>query len=151
MSANSAPNPTTSTETRLSPLHVVVPMRTVSGGKARLGGALDAEEREELVVGMLHQTLTVLSGWDNADAIHLVSPDQALLAAAARWMPTGEGVPLKTLGQPGEGLNEAVSLAMVRAHAEGASALLVLPGLLAAESGFTARHAWKCFARARNT
>ena len=47
----------------LEPLHVVLPMRTVSGGKARLGGALDAEEREELVLGMLLHTLSVLSAW----------------------------------------------------------------------------------------
>ena len=27
--------------TALEPIHIVLPMRTVSGGKARLGGALD--------------------------------------------------------------------------------------------------------------
>ena len=45
----------------LTRLHVVIPVRSVSGGKARLGGALDAEEREALVLGMLRQTLAVVA------------------------------------------------------------------------------------------
>ena len=49
--------------TTLDPLHAVVPLRTLAGGKARLGEALDAEEREELVLGMLTQTLSLLSAW----------------------------------------------------------------------------------------
>jgi 2-phospho-L-lactate guanylyltransferase (CobY/MobA/RfbA family) len=44
----------------LAPLHVIVPLRTVAGGKARLGEALDAEEREALVLGMLRNTIAVL-------------------------------------------------------------------------------------------
>ena len=39
----------------LTSLHAVVPLRTLAGGKARLGEALDAEEREELVLGMLRR------------------------------------------------------------------------------------------------
>ena len=50
-------------ETALEPIHVVLPMRTVSGGKARLGEVIDAEEREELVLGMLLHTLSVLGDW----------------------------------------------------------------------------------------
>ena len=47
----------------LWPIDVVLPMRTVSGGKARLGEALDAEERVELVLGLLLHTLAVLAQW----------------------------------------------------------------------------------------
>ena len=49
--------------TTLEPLHAVVPLRTLPGGKARLGEALDAEEREELVLGMLTHTLALLGTW----------------------------------------------------------------------------------------
>ena len=64
----------------LEPLHVVLPLRTVSGGKARLGEALDAEEREELVLGLLLHTLSVLATWSRCERIHLVSPDPVLAA-----------------------------------------------------------------------
>ena len=63
-----------------SRIHVVLPLRTVSGGKARLGEALDAEEREELVLGLLLHTLAVLAAWPRCGRIHLVSPDPVLAA-----------------------------------------------------------------------
>ena len=68
-------------QTALEPIHVVLPMRTVSGGKARLGEVLDAEEREELVLGMLLHTLGVLGEWPVCRRIHVVSPDPVLDAA----------------------------------------------------------------------
>lgn len=105
----------------LAPLHVVVPLRTLAGGKARLGGALDAEEREGLVLGMLRRTLGVLAAWPAADRVLVVSPDADLLARIA-----APGV--ATLVQPGSGLNAGLLLARADALAAGARALLVLPG-----------------------
>ena len=69
----------------LASLHVVVPVRTLAGGKARLGEAIDAEEREGLIAGMLRDELAVLGAWGLATAIHVVSPDPevAPLAMAA--------------------------------------------------------------------
>ena len=52
----------------LEPLHVVLPLRTLSGGKARLGGALDAEEREALILGHARRTLGVLLAWPGCAA-----------------------------------------------------------------------------------
>jgi 2-phospho-L-lactate/phosphoenolpyruvate guanylyltransferase len=104
----------------LAPLHALVPMRTLSGGKARLGLALDAEEREELVLGMLRHTLTVLTDWPVCAAVHLVSPDRTLLRAA--------GPAVRTHLQIGEGLNEGIRQGRAAALAAGAATLLVLPG-----------------------
>lgn len=109
--------------TALEPIHIVLPMRTVSGGKARLGGALDAEEREELVLGMLLHTLEVLGAWQVCRRIHIVSPDPVLDAATRQ-----AGVEVSVHRQHGEGLNEAIRLGVSAARAEGAASLLVLPG-----------------------
>ena len=110
-------------ETALEPIHVVLPMRTVSGGKARLGGALDAEEREELVLGMLLHTLAVLGTWQFCRRIHLVSPDPVLDAATRQ-----AGVDVAVHRQEGEGLNAGIRLGVSAARIEGAASVLVLPG-----------------------
>lgn len=109
--------------TALEPIHVVLPMRTVSGGKARLGEALDAEEREELVLGMLLHTLDVLGAWPVCRRIHLVSPDPVLSAATSQ-----AGVEVTVHRQQGEGLNEGIELGVSAARLEQATSLLVLPG-----------------------
>ena len=116
---NDRPTP----ETALEPIHVVLPMRTVSGGKARLGEALDAEEREELVLGMLLHTLEVLGEWPVCRRIHLVSPDPVLSAATSQ-----AGVEVSVHRQAGEGLNEGIRLGVSAARVEDATSLLVLPG-----------------------
>ena len=110
-------------QTALEPIHVVLPMRTVSGGKARLGEVLDAEEREELVLGMLLHTLAVLRAWPVCRRIHLVSPDPVLGIATSQV-----GVDVSVLRQDGEGLNEGIGLGVSAARVEGATSLLVVPG-----------------------
>jgi len=107
----------------LEPIHVVLPMRTVSGGKARLGEALDAEEREELVLGLLLHTLAVLAAWPRCGRIHLVSPDPVLAAATRQ-----AGADVIVHRQSGEGLNEGIRLGIAAAMGQGAVSLLVLPG-----------------------
>ena len=104
----------------LAALHVVVPARSLTGGKARLGGSLDAEERESLIVGMLTHVLAVLREWRPAIAVHVVSLDPATLTLA-------ESLGATPLRQTGEGLNEALREAREAAVAAGATALLVLP------------------------
>ncbi|MFV2065307.1 MAG: 2-phospho-L-lactate guanylyltransferase [Chloroflexota bacterium] len=107
----------------LEPIHVVLPMRTVSGGKARLGGALDAEEREELVLGMLLNTLAVLGRWQACRRIHLVSPDPVIDAATRQTE-----IDLAIHRQPGQGLNAAIRQGVEAALSDDAPSLLVLPG-----------------------
>lgn len=103
-----------------APLHVVVPLRSMAGGKARLGGALDAEEREELVLGMLRHTLLVLADWPPCARVHVVSPDARLL----RLVRTSA---VDAVLQPGEGLNEGLALGRHTAVKAGARSLLILP------------------------
>jgi 2-phospho-L-lactate/phosphoenolpyruvate guanylyltransferase len=105
----------------LAVLHVVLPLRTLAGGKARLGEALDAEEREALVAGMLRHELAVVADWGRAAAVHVVTLDPAL-------MPLAQAGGARSLLQVREGLNDAIREACVVARASGASALLVLPG-----------------------
>jgi len=110
-------------DTVLEPIHIVLPMRSVSSGKARLGGALDAEEREELVLGMLLHTLAVLGEWQVCRRIHLVSPDPVLGVVTRQ-----AGVELTVHHQAGEGLNEGIRLGVSAARVEQAPSVLVLPG-----------------------
>ncbi len=105
----------------LSRLHAVVPLRSLEGGKTRLGAALDAEEREDLIVGMLHHVLGTLLAWGGAAEILVVSPDRALLSIAS-------AAGARTLRQDAGDLNEAIRLGRDDVMAGGATALLVLPG-----------------------
>ena len=112
--------PTRPLRTTLDPLHAVVPLRTLAGGKARLGEALDAEEREELVLGMLTQTLSLLSTWTPCVRVHVVTPDPTILRLVAT--PT-----VSTIAQTGGGLNEGLALGLAEARREGARSVLILP------------------------
>ncbi len=105
----------------LSRLHAVVPLRSLEGGKTRLGAALDAEEREDLIVGMLRHVLGTLLAWGGASEILVVSPDRALLSIAS-------AAGARTLRQDAGDLNEAIRLGRDDVMAGGATALLVLPG-----------------------
>ena len=137
---------TTPHQTALEPIHVVLPIRSLSGGKARLGEALDAEEREELVLGLLLHTLAALGEWPSCRRIHLVSADPVLDVATSQT-----GVEVTVHRQEGEGLNAAIRLGVRAARAEDAASVLVLPGdlplmsttaldelLLAADAGLVA-------------
>jgi 2-phospho-L-lactate/phosphoenolpyruvate guanylyltransferase len=134
-------------------LHVILPLRTLSGGKARLGGALDAEEREALILGMARRTLAVLRDWPAGGPVMLVSPDEMLIAALAGSPGDAAATRVAGLLQVGEGLNEAITQARATAVAGGATSLLVLPGdlpelsvaaldrlLLAADAALAANH-----------
>lgn len=109
----------------LTHLHVVIPVRSASGGKARLGGALDAEERETLIVGMLRHALRTIREWGGAELVHVVSMDESLLLDAAAFGARAER-------QQRSGLNEAILAGRAAAVDRGASAMLVLPADLPA-------------------
>jgi 2-phospho-L-lactate guanylyltransferase len=114
---------TRSQEADLSSLHAIVPLRGASSGKSRLGLALDAEEREVLILGMLAATLDVLQAWPAVAAAHLVTDDQQTLAAVRRARPG-----LNLVAEPlGGGLNAALRAARDAALEGGATAILILP------------------------
>jgi 2-phospho-L-lactate guanylyltransferase len=117
----------------LAPLHVVLPLRSLSGGKARLGGAVDAEERETLILGMARRTVEVLLAWPGCERVVVVSPDRRLLAAVRPEAATAMDGRWSTerfvsLAQVGDGLGPAIVAGRARALADGAVSLLVLPG-----------------------
>ncbi len=112
--------PGTPLRTSIDPIHAVVPLRSVAGGKARLGEALDAEEREVLILGMLERTLEVLGTWTPCTRTHVVTQD---LRVARRVTSLTVGALLQVT----DGLNEGIALGVTEALREGARAVLVLP------------------------
>lgn len=111
----------------LSRLHVLIPLRSFAGGKARLGGTIDAEERETLLRGLLLRTIGVVRAWPACEMVHVVSTDPDVLVAARAATPIQAGLPIRVLIQRGEGLNEALILARDEAVRAGATAVLMLP------------------------
>lgn len=103
----------------------IVPVRALEGAKSRLGDVLDAEERRDLVVGLLARTLEALGGASGIDAAVVVSSDEAVLEIARDH----GAIPLRQLGG---GLNAALEQARTVAVELGAGQVVVLPGDLPA-------------------
>jgi 2-phospho-L-lactate guanylyltransferase len=103
---------------------VVVPLRGLEAAKSRLGGQLDAEERLDLVTGLLERTLAAAAAAPGVDHVLVVSPDPAALELA-------DELGARTLSDPGDGLNAALAAARDHAMDQGAGTLLVLPADLA--------------------
>jgi 2-phospho-L-lactate guanylyltransferase len=99
---------------------VIVPLRGLEVAKTRLGGQLDAEERLDLVTGLLERTLAAAAAVPSVHRVLLVSPDPAARALA-------EELGALTLPDAGAGLNAALAAARDHAAAEGAETVLVLP------------------------
>jgi 2-phospho-L-lactate guanylyltransferase len=101
----------------------IIPVNTLEGAKSRLGGTLDAEERRDLVEGLLARTvdaaLAVLADGRLGDVL-VISPDREVLARAA-------AVGARTLRQRTSGLNAGLMEARDDVVAGGADAVLVLP------------------------
>jgi 2-phospho-L-lactate guanylyltransferase len=107
----------------LSVLRVVVPLRGIGSGKSRLGQALDAEEREVLVLGLLGHTIDVLAAWPASRGIHLVTGDTATAELAHRAQPA-----LTVMREPRSGgLNAALRAGRDAAVDAGATCVLMLP------------------------
>jgi 2-phospho-L-lactate guanylyltransferase len=103
-----------------SRLAVLVPVRGLEGAKARLGEALDAEERRALVERLLARTIAAAAGAQGVAEVAVVSPDAAALDLAASLGATA-------IRQAGQGLNEGLAVGRDRVTADGADALLVVP------------------------
>ena len=96
---------------------VAVPVRALEGAKSRLGAVLDAEERRDLVVGMLQRTVAAALAAPGVIEVIVVSPDpEALLVAQAAGA--------RPLLQQSRGLNPAFQEAR---SAAGGDRLLLLP------------------------
>lgn len=98
----------------------IIPVGTLEGAKTRLGGMLDAEERRDLVEGLLERTVrAALAAAGLADVL-VISPDAEVLRHAAE-------IGARTLRQRSSGLNAGLTEARDDVVAGGAEAILVIP------------------------
>jgi 2-phospho-L-lactate guanylyltransferase len=103
----------------LSRVVAVVPVRSLSGSKSRLGEPLDAEERASLVLGLLRRTVQAALGAGRLSGVVVVSMDDELLDEA-------RSLGAATLRQRIDGLNEGLREGREAAHPQ-ATAVLILP------------------------
>ena len=90
----------------------VVPIRSLTGGKTRLSGAVDAEARAELIRLMLSNVLRAISETAGIDRVVVVSPEPAALALAANLFNHAH-----LLAQPVDTPGLLPALELGRAHA----------------------------------
>jgi 2-phospho-L-lactate guanylyltransferase len=107
------------TTTGLSHIVALVPVRSLSGAKSRLGEPLDPEERADLIMALLRRTIEAALAAQRLAAVLVVSMDPDLLARA-------RAMGAASLHQETSGLNEGLAEARLAAGAE-ATAVLVLP------------------------
>jgi 2-phospho-L-lactate/phosphoenolpyruvate guanylyltransferase len=108
-------------EADLARLFALIPVGALEGAKSRLGGSLDAEERQDLVRYLLDRTIEAIQGVPAIGQVAVVSPDPAVLAVA-------ESAGIGAVAQAGSGLNEGLAEAIRWAIEAGASAILVVAG-----------------------
>ena len=103
-------------------MHIVIPCRSLRGGKKRLVPCLDADGRRALCERLLVRTLELAAGMVASDRIRVVSGDADALAIVDRYGMIG-------LRDASAGLNAALDIARadLLAHDAGADALLALP------------------------
>ena len=98
----------------------IIPVANLEGAKTRLGETLDAEERHDLVTGLLARTVVTALAVAGLDDVLVVSPDREVLTRAAE-------LGARTLRQRSRGLNAGLREGRDDATAGGADAILVLP------------------------
>ena len=98
----------------------IIPVGTLEGAKTRLGEALDAEERRDLVEDLLARTVVAALAVVTLDDVLVVSPDREVLRRAS-------AMGARTLRQRSRGLNAGLREARADVVAGGAEAVLVLP------------------------
>lgn len=106
------------TVTDLSCVVALVPVRSLSGAKSRLGEPLDPEERADLILALLRRAVEAALGSSRLAGAMVVSMDPDLVAKA-------RAMGAASLQQHVGGLNEA--LAQGRSAAGAATAVVVLP------------------------
>jgi 2-phospho-L-lactate guanylyltransferase len=105
-------------------MHVaLVPVKSLTSAKGRLGASISAVEREALTRAMLADMAEALAAARCVDRTYVLSADAEVLRAAAEL----GAAPLVEEAGAG-GLNRAVAAAAERLAAEGVSRLLIIPG-----------------------
>ena len=98
----------------------IIPVGTLEGAKTRLAGSLDAEERHDLVTGLLRRTVAAALAVERLSDVVVVSPDREVLRLA-----TESGA--RTLRQRTSGLNAGLREARADVVAGDAEAVLIVP------------------------
>lgn len=98
----------------------IIPVGALEGAKSRLGGMLDAEEREDLARRMAARTIDAAVATPSIVEVLVVTPDDRVRQLALDH----GGRPIR---QRGRGLNHGLREARDEAVAAGADAVLVLP------------------------
>lgn len=108
--------------TAIVPIRIaaIIPAGTLEGAKTRLGGTLDAEERQDLAERLLTRTVWAALAAEGIDDVLVVSPDREVLRHAAT-------LGARTLRQRSVGLNAGLDEGRLDVVAGGAEAILVLP------------------------
>ena len=97
----------------------LVPVRSLSGAKSRLGEPLDAEERAELILALLRRTVEQALAATCVAGVVVVSTDEDLLECA-------RAMGAATVLQETDGLNAALDEALAAVAAD-ATAVIVIP------------------------
>ena len=98
----------------------VIPVGELERAKSRLGEVLDAEERRDLVIGLLERTLAASLASDRIAETIVVTPDDDVASIA-------QSAGARVIRQSDRGLNHGLDEARAAAMEAGATALLVLP------------------------
>jgi 2-phospho-L-lactate guanylyltransferase len=104
----------------MSRIAAIIPVGTLEGAKTRLGEMLDAEERRDLVEGLLERTVVAVLDVTSLGDVLVVSPDREVLRRAS-------ALGARTLRQASTGLNAGLREARADVVAGGATAILVVP------------------------
>ncbi len=97
----------------------LLPVKALARAKARLAPDFDDDERRAIATALLEDSLTLCASVEFLEW-WVVSEDDDVLARASR-------AGLKTIADPGEGLNAAIAAGMAEARAAGAESLTVVP------------------------
>ncbi len=102
----------------------VIPVKSLSEAKQRLGPSFSPKEREQLCLTMLGSLLEAVLGCEAIERCCVVTPDAAVLAWLSERYPSVH----KLHEPPGGGLNEAFAFAARRVELGGAKTMLFLHG-----------------------
>lgn len=106
--------------THRSVVYAIVPVSSLDGAKSRLGAVLDAEERRDLVVGLVSTTIRAAVATPGIAETLVITPDDDVRAMA---LDAGA----RPIRQRSRGLNDGLREARSEALAAGATSVLIVP------------------------
>ena len=99
--------------------HALVPVKSLDEVKSRLAAYLTLQQRQTLVLDMLHHVIQALRQSELLEQIAVVSPDERVLKQAQRWG-------AHALAEEQAGHNEALYAAALREQKAGVTGLLTI-------------------------